>query len=140
MNLRRKIVTMALAGVMTFGVFAGAMAAGLGVVDMGYLLQKHPGFAKASATWQSDVKKANADFASQVKGQATDKDKQELARKFNIQLNQDRINLFSPLEKDIITKTQEVKDEKGLDYVVLKGSVVFGTAQDITNDVEAKLK
>lgn len=140
MKLQKKLMTAVMAGVMTFGVFAGSMAAGLGTVDMAYLLQKHPGFAKASATWQSDVKKANADFAAQVKTKTTDKDKQDLARQFGAELNKTRIGLFGPLEKDIVVKTQEVKNEKGLDYVVLKGAVVLGTATDVTKDVEAKLK
>ena len=61
-------------------------------------------------------------------------------QKYNAQLNKQRIDLFSPLEKDILAKTKEVKQEKNLDYIVLKGSVVEGQFQDITADVAAKLK
>lgn len=63
-----------------------------------------------------------------------------MVQKYNTKLNQQRIALFSPLEKDILAKTQAVQKEKGLDYVVLAGSVVIGQAQDITKDVAAKLK
>lgn len=140
MMKNKKLVTLALAGMMTVSAFSGALAAGLGMIDMGYLVQQHPNFDKASATWQADMKQAQNDFNSQVKDAKTDKDKQALANQFSTKLNKQRIDLFLPIEKDIVAKTQQVSTQKGLDYVVLKGAVVVGTPQDITQDVAQALK
>lgn len=136
----KKIVTLALAGMMTISAFSGALAAGLGVIDMGVLVQQHPNFQKAQASWQADLKSAQTDFNTQVKTAKTDKEKQALSVKFAGQLNQQRVGLFAPIEKDIIAKTQQISKQKGLDYVVLKGAVVVGTPQDITQDVAQTLK
>ena len=138
--MKKQIMTAALAAMMTLGAAGASLAAGLGTIDMGALLQKHPNYPKAIAQWRSDVEKAQKDFQKEIKDKKDQKAQQELAQKFNVQLNKQRIALFTPLEKDILAKTKEVKQEKGLDYVVLNGSVVDGQAQDITNDVAAKLK
>ncbi|NJE34335.1 OmpH family outer membrane protein [Megasphaera sp. SW808] len=138
--MKKAIATALMAAMMTVGTVGASFAAGLGTIDMAALLQKHPNYPKAMAQWRSDVEKAQKDFQDQVKKEKDPKAQQELAQKFNVQLNKQRIELFTPLEKDILEKTKAVKQEKGLDYVVLNGSVVDGQAQDITNDVAAKLK
>lgn len=140
MMKNKKLMTLVMAGMMTVGAFSGALAAGLGTIDMGYLVQQHPNYAKASASWQADLKNAQSDFNNQIKNAKTDKDKQALTREFSTKLNKQRIDLFLPIEKDIVAKTQQVSTQKGLDYVVLKGAVVVGTPQDITQDVAASLK
>lgn len=138
--MKKAIATAVMAAMMTVGTVGASFAAGLGTIDMGALIQKHPDYPKAMAQWRSDVEKAQKDFQDQVKKEKDQKAQQELAQKFNVQLNKQRIELFTPIEKDILAKTKEVKNEKSLDYVVLNGSVVDGQAQDITNDVAAKLK
>lgn len=138
--MKKAIATAVMAAMMTVGTVGASFAAGLGTIDMAALLQKHPNYPKAMAQWRSDVEKAQKDFQDQVKKEKDPKAQQELAQKFNVQLNKQRIELFTPLEKDILEKTKQVKQEKSLVYVVLNGSVVDGQAQDITNDVAAKLK
>ena len=138
--MKKAIATALMAAMMTVGTVGASFAAGLGTIDMAALLQKHPNYPKAMAQWRSDVEKAQKDFQDQVKKEKDPTAQQELAQKFNVQLNKPRIELFTPLEKDILEKTKAVKQEKGLDYVVLNGSVVDGQGQDITNDVAAKLK
>ena len=69
------------------------------------------------ATWQSDVKSAQQDFQKELKKTSDKNAQQALVQKYNTKLNQQRIALFSPLEKDILAKTQAVQKEKGLDYV-----------------------
>ena len=138
--MKKAIATAVMAAMMTVGTVGASFAAGLGTIDMAALLQKHPNYPKAMAQWRSDVEKAQKDFQDQVKKEKDPKAQQKLAQKFNVQLNKQRIELFTPLEKDILEKTKAVKQEKGLDYVVLNGSVVDGQGQDITNDVAAKLK
>lgn len=138
--MNKKVMTAAMAAMMTIGTMGSTFAAGLGTIDMSALLQSHPKFQQAMTTWQKDVQKAQTDFQKEA-AKAKDKAAQEaLVQKYNTQLNKQRIELFSPLEKDILEKTKQVKTEKALDYVVLKGSVVEGAQQDITADVAAKLK
>ena len=90
--------------------------------------------------YKADVKSAQDDFQRDLKKTNDQKAQQALVEKYNNKLNQQRIALFQPLEKDILDKTQAVQKEKGLDYVVLSGSVVVGQSQDITQDVAARLK
>lgn len=140
MKMNKKVTTAVMAAMMTLGTIGSSFAAGLGTIDMSALLQKHPGFTKAMTKWQEDVQDAQKDFQKEVKDVKDQKAQQELAQKYNAKLNKQRIELFSPLEKDILAKVKEVKTEKQLDYVVLNGSVVEGDHQDITGDVAAKLK
>lgn len=140
MNVRRKITTAALAAMMTVGSFGAAFAAGLGTVDLSELMQKHPSFQKTMTTWQADLNQTQKDYQSEAKNAKDQKAQEALVQKYNAKLNKQRIELFAPIEKDILQKTEEVKKEKNLDYVVVKGSVVLGDSQDITDDVAAKLK
>lgn len=140
MKLCKMMMTMAAAAMLTVGTAASAFAAGLGTIDASALLQQHPKYAQAMQSWQKDVKDAQSGLQKEMKGTTDQKAQQAILQKYNARLNQQRIALFSPLEKDILTKTQEVQKAKGLDYVVLNGSVVIGQAQDITKDVAAKLK
>ncbi len=137
--MKTRFAAAVLAAMMTAGAAGSSLAAGLGTIDMPALIQRHPRYENAMAKWRGDVEKAQKDFQNEVKKTKDQTAQQELAQKFNAQLNKQRIELFMPLEKDILEKTKEVKQEKNLDYVVLKGSVVDGEAQDITNDVAAKL-
>lgn len=138
--MNKKIMTAVVTVAMTIGTMGSTFAAGLGTIDMAVLLQSHPEFQQTMTTWQKDVQKVQKDFQSEAK-KTTDKKAQEaLVQKYNTQLNKKRIALFNPLEKDILEKTKQVKQEKNLDYVVLKGAVVDGQSQDITADVAAKLK
>ena len=125
---------------LTVGAAGASFAAGLGTIDAAALLQNHPKYAKTMATWQADVKSAQDDFQRDLKKTNDQKAQQALVEKYNNKLNQQRIALFQPLEQDILAKTQAVQKEKGLDYVVLNGSVVVGQGQDITKDVAARLK
>lgn len=138
--MKKQIMTAVMAAMMTIGTVGSTFAAGLGTIDMSVLLQSHPKFQQTMTTWQKDVQQVQKDFQAEAK-KTTDKKAQEaLVQKYNTQLNKQRIELFSPLEKDILAKTKQVKQEKNLDYIVLKGSVVDGQSQDITADVAAKLK
>ena len=110
--MKKAIATAVMAAMMTVGTVGASFAAGLGTIDMAALLQKHPNYPKAMAQWRSDVEKAQKDFQDQVKKEKDPKAQQELAQKFNVQLNKQRIELFTPLEKDILEKTKQVKQEK----------------------------
>lgn len=140
MKLSKKMTTAALAAMMTVGSFGATFAAGLGTVDLSALLQQHPSFQKTMKTWQDDLSKTQKDYQKEAKNAKDQKAQEALVQKYNALLNKQRIELFAPLEKDVLKKTEEVKKEKNLDYVVVKGAVVLGDAQDITNDVAAKLK
>ena len=111
--MKKAIATALMAAMMTVGTVGASFAAGLGTIDMAALLQKHPNYPKAMAQWRSDVEKAQKDFQDQVKKEKDPKAQQELAQKFNVQLNKQRIELFTPLEKDILEK-EMLELDKGL--------------------------
>lgn len=138
--MNKKIMTVVMAAAMTIGTMGSTFAAGLGTIDLSAVLQSHPKFQQTMTTWQKDVQKVQKDFQDEAKKTTDKKAQEELVQKYNMKLNKQRIALFSPLEKDILEKTKQVKQEKNLDDVVLKGSVVDGQSQDITADVAAKLK
>ena len=138
--MNKKIMKVVMAAAMTIGTMGSTFAAGLGTIDLSAVLQSHPKFQQTMTTWQKDVQKVQKDFQDEAKKTTDKKAQEELVQKYNMKLNKQRIALFSPLEKDILEKTKQVKQEKNLDYVVLKGSVVDGQSQDITADVAAKLK
>ncbi len=138
--MNKKIMTAVMAAMMTMGTLGSSFAAGLGTVDMPALLQQHPKFAQTMSEWKKDVEKTQKSFNDEAKNAKDQKAQQDLVQKYNAQLNKQRIDLFGPLEKDILNKAKEVKKEKNLDYLVLKGAVVDGESQDITSDVAAKLK
>lgn len=140
MNVRKQMTTAALAAMLTIGSFGATFAAGLGTVDLSELMQKHPAFQKTMTTWQADLNQTQKEYQGEAKNAKDQKAQEALVQKYNAKLNKQRIELFAPIEKDILQKTEEVKKEKNLDYVVVKGSVVLGDAQDITDDVAAKLK
>lgn len=142
MKLKKLLLITTASAIMTLGTVASSFAAGLGTINPSALLQQHPRYAKAMQEWQKDVKSAQEDFQKEMKKTKDPKAQQALAQKYNARLNQQRISLFTPLEKDILLKTQAVQKEKGLDYIVLSGSVIIGQdqAQDITKEVAAKLK
>ena len=88
--MKKAIATALMAAMMTVGTVGASFAAGLGTIDMAALLQKHPNYPKAMAQWRSDVEKAQKDFQDQVKKEKDPKAQQELAQKFNVQLNKQR--------------------------------------------------
>lgn len=116
--------------------FAGA--AGLGTVNMGYLEQQHPNYQQSVAAYQNYAAKYQAEYVKQAKGKSEEQKKQ-LQQYYHKQLEGERLALFTLIDEDIQVKIKQVKDAKNLDYVVLQGSVVFGTYVDITQDVAAAM-
>lgn len=137
----KKLMTVIMTGMMTMSAFSGVLAAGIGTIDMGYLIQHHPKFQQANATWQADLKSAQSDYIAKSKNASTaDQDKQALSQQLSTTLSQQQRALFQPIEEDIVAKAQQVSTQKGLDAVVLKNAVVIGTPQDITQDVAQALQ
>ena len=112
MKLRKMMMTTVAAAMLTLSAAGASFASGLGTINAGALLQQHPQYAKTMATWQSDVKSAQQDFQKELKKTSDKNAQQALVQKYNTKLNQQRIALFSPLEKDILAKTQAVQKEK----------------------------
>ena len=142
MQMKKKIGTLMMSVMLAATALGGALAAPVGTLDMPQLIQQHPGFTKAMASWKTDVTKGQEGFQNEIKkDKITDqKQQQDVAKKYADQLNKQRLDLFLPIEKDILAKADAVRKEKGLDNVVLKGSVLIGQYQDITADVAAKMK
>ena len=50
--------------------------------------------------------------------------------------------LIVPIEKDVVSKVEQVRKDKGLDCIVVQGAIISGTenATDETEAVKALLK
>lgn len=108
MKLRKMMMTTVAAAMLTLSAAGASFASGLGTINAGALLQQHPQYAKTMASWQADVKSAQQEFQKELKKTNDKAAQQALVQKYNTKLNQQRIALFSPLEKDILAKTQAV--------------------------------
>lgn len=121
------------------GIASTVSASGMGVVDYQYLVVHHPNYQTTTQTYSSFVKKYREEFNSIAVGKS-DAEKQQLVNNYNEQLKTQREQLFIPIGNSILDAVKKVKSSKGLDFVVIKGSVLIGKTVDITNDVLAKLK
>ena len=72
----------------------------------------------------------------------TEQEKQELGNKLSQDLNKLEFQLLDPIQKDIVAKVEQDRQAKGLDAIVLQGSVIAGAdnAVDETQAVAALLK
>ena len=138
MNLKKGLAAFAVVGIMTFGIGFTADAAGVGVVNFNALIQGHKDTPKADAVMKSEIAKAQKEFNSKK----TDAEKQAIGVQLQQRLMEKEQSLLQPIIDDITAKTELVRKEKGLDAVVVTGSVVAGAENvvDITNDVGQKIK
>ena len=130
---KKRIVSLAIACLVIANPI-GCLAAGLGVVDMSYLEQRHMNYEQAVPTLANFAKQCNTLFAKQSHGKTTDA-KKDLQLYYQKQVDDKRVSLFTPIDEDIQIRIKRVKDVRNLDYVVQKGSVIFGNYVDITQDV-----
>ena len=139
--MKKRWITLSLAAMMACSAFASASAAGLGYVNFGVLMQSHKDTKAAAAKFQTSLEASRKDFAAQSASLATDQEKIDLAKKIDGQLAAEQQKLLEPIMKDIRAKIEEVRKEKGLDYIVAQGSVFAGDkGVDVTSDVVQKLK
>ena len=115
-----------------------AFASGLGVVDFDFLATSHYAFAAAQKSYQDDVIKYRKEFDKSA-AKKNEQEKKQMVEKYNELLNLRKNELFAPIDKDIFKQIELVSNEKGLDYVVVKGYVLQGESIDITKEVVERI-
>ena len=122
--------------------YGSGVASGVGVVNFDTLVQSHKDFPKVSAQMQAAVKDANEQFAKKAPKMKTDQERQNLGRELAQNLSKLENKLIAPIEKDVVSKVEQVRKDKGLDCIVVQGAIISGTenATDETEAVKALLK
>lgn len=142
MKLKKQLASLAVMGMMSLVAASSAFASGVGYVNFDTLVQAHKDFPKVSAQMQSAVKDANEQFAKQAPKMKTDQEKQNLGRELAQNLSKLENKLIVPIEKDVVSKVEQVRKDKGLDCIVAQGAIIAGSenASDQTEAVKALLK
>lgn len=142
MKAKKQLASLAVVGMMSIAAAASTFAAGVGYVNFDTLISSHKDYPKVSAQMQSAIKKADEEFSKKAPTLKTDQEKRDLAQ----QLNKDIIDLENklvvPMEKDVVAKVEQVRKNKGLDCIVVQGSIIAGAdkATDQTQEVVNLLK
>ena len=142
MNLKKQLASFAVVGMLGVAAATSAFASGVGYVNFDALIQAHKNYPKASAQMQAAVKTAQDEYKSKSEKMQSDKERQELGNKLSQDLNKLEFELLDPIQKDIVAKVEQDRQAKGLDAIVIQGSVIAGAdkAVDETQAVAALLK
>lgn len=141
MKLKKQLASLAVLGMMSLVAASSAFASGVGYVNFDTLVQSHKDFPKVSAQMQSAIKDANDKFAKEAPKMKTDQERQNLGRQLAQNLSQLENKLVVPIEKDVVSKVDQVRKDKGLDCIVAQGAIIAGSenATDQTDAVKALL-
>lgn len=142
MKLKKQLASLAAVGMLSIAVAASAFASGVGYVNFDTLVQAHKDFPKVSAQMQSAIKDANEQFAKRSKDMKTDQEKQNLGKELAQNLSKLENSLIVPIEKDVVAKVEQVRQNKGYDAIVAQGAIIAGSenATDETQTVVQLLK
>ena len=132
-----KAVAAVAAGIIAFGGMFSVSAAGIGYVNLNYVMSAHPKMQKAQLDMKAANQKAGESFKSRTAGK-TDQEKQQIANELEKDLQQKEQSLFQPIMNDVRKAIQQVRQEKGLDIILEQGAVVDGGI-DITSEVSQQL-
>lgn len=136
--MKKQLLTLAVAGVMSVGAVFGAAAAGVGYVNTGALFQAHPKMAKAELTMRTEVQQKQQQFEKEAAKLKDDAAKQQLAVKIQNELTQKERSVMEPIQRDIINAIEKTRKQKDLDIIIDQGVVIAG-GQDVTVDVQKNL-
>ena len=142
MKLKKQLASLAAVGMLSVAAAASAFASGVGYVNFDTLVQAHKDFPKVSAQMQSAIKDANEQFAKRSKDMKTDQEKQNLGKELAQNLSKLENSLIVPIEKDVVAKVEQVRQNKGYDAIVAQGAIIAGSenAMDETQTVAQLLK
>lgn len=136
MKLKKQIASLAVIGMMSVAAATSTFAAGVGYVNFDALVQAHKNFPKVSAQMQSAIKSANEDFNKKAPGMKTDQERQALGKELAQNLNKLENSLITPIEKDVVSKVELIRKQKGLDCIVAQGSIIAGTENAVDETAE----
>lgn len=142
MNMRKKLTTLTLVGMMSLGFTASTMAAGVGYVNFNALMTAHKNMPKAEATMKAATEDATKTFNKQSASMQDEKDKKALAQQLEQKLSAQQKALLDPIVADIKKQVEAVRKTKGLDAIVDQGFIIAGSENviDVTNDVGQRIK
>ncbi len=142
MKLKKQLASLAVIGMMSVVAATSAFAAGVGYVNFDTLISSHKDYPKVSAQMQEAIKKADAEFTKKAANMKTDQEKRDLARQLNQNIAELENKLVVPMEKDVVQAVDQVRKNKGLDAIVVQGSIIAGfeNATDETQEVVNILK
>lgn len=142
MKLKKQLAALAVVAMMSIIATTSAFAAGVGYVNFDTLVQAHKDFPKVSAQMQAAIKNANNEFTQKSAKMTTDQEKQNLGRQLAQNLGKLENSLIVPIEKDVVSKVEQVRQNKGLDCIVAQGAIIAGAdnAVDETQEVANLLK
>ena len=124
MKLKKQLASLAVMGMMSLVAASSAFASGVGYVNFDTLVQSHKDFPKVSAQMQAAVKDANEQFAKKAPKMKTDQERQNLGRELAQNLSKLENKLIVPIEKDVVSKVDQVRKDKGLDITASDRCVV----------------
>lgn len=142
MKLKKQLASLAVVSMMGIVAATSAFAAGVGYVNFDTLISSHKDYPKVSAQMQSAIQKADKEFSQKAPSLKTDQEKRDLAKQLNQNIVDLENKLVVPMEKDVVAKVEEVRKAKGLDCIVVQGSIIAGAdkATDQTQEVVNLLK
>ena len=142
MKLKKQFASLAVIGMLSIEAATSAFAAGVGYVNFDTLISSHKDYPKVSAQMQAATKKADEEFSKKAPSLKTDQEKRDLAQQLNQQITDLENKLVVPMEKDVVQTVEQVRKDKGLDCIVVQGSIIAGAdnAVDETQDVVNALK
>ncbi len=142
MKLKKQFASLAVMGLLSATTAASSFAAGIGYVNFDSLITSHKDYPKVSAQMQEAIKKADEEFAKKSAKLQSDQEKRDLARQLNQNIAELENKLVVPMERDVVQAVDQVRQNKGLDCIVVQGSIIAGfeNATDETQEVINILK
>ena len=116
---------------------ASAAGSSVGVVDYREVMSKHPDLNNIEQQMQTAIADVKKEFEEKSAGM-NDQEKAVYYQQSQLRLQQKQQELVGPIEQSIQDTIKKVADNKGLQVVIEKSTVIYG-GQDITQDVINRL-
>ncbi|MBQ9479786.1 MAG: OmpH family outer membrane protein [Selenomonadaceae bacterium] len=116
---------------------ASAAGSSVGVVDYREVMSKHPDLNNIEQQMQTAIADVKKEFEEKSAGM-NDQEKADYYQQSQLRLQQKQQELVGPIEQSIQDTIKKVADNKGLQVVIEKSTVIYG-GQDITQDVINRL-
>lgn len=116
---------------------ASAAGGTVGVIDYRQVMSQHPDLANIEQQMQTAINDVKREFEEKSAGM-NDQEKSDYYQQSQERLRQKQQELVDPIEQSIQDTIKKVADNKGLQVVIEKSTVIYG-GQDITQDVINRL-
>ena len=137
--MNKKLMTLLCSALMALGFSTSTFAAEVGFVDWNAVVANYPGIKEVAQEVVAEKTRLQAQFNTESKALATDKEKIELANKLNAQMAKFEQGKYEPINKKIRRTILRVAKTNNIDSVVNAGAMIAG-GKDLTQEVIAALK